>query len=156
MTNFFGGLNMCLQSQSISAPLSRQKGLSSGGLLLILTAGAFLLTCFFKLGPVYMADLSIKDTLKSIALKNDNLASLEPREIRSQISKYMILNNMRDTPIKDFKITRSNGGVLITNVYEKRIQFIANIDVVMSFKHQLDSNNPSECCEYLIDVEKDE
>lgn len=137
--------------------LNKQRGLGSIGWLFMLSAGAFLLACFFKLGPAYLDDLTMVDALKTLGERNPNLHEMEKSTIRSQLDKYLLLNNVRDTNAKKaFKITREQNRMLVDNVYEKRIPFFANIDVVLTFKHQLDSSNPSACCEYLIDTSKDE
>lgn len=146
---------MCLSA--LPKTLNKQRGLGSIGWLFMLSAGAFLLACFFKLGPVYLDDLTMIDALKTLGERNPNLHEMENGSIRSQLDKYLVLNNVRDTTAAEaFQITREQNKMLVDNVYEKRIPFFANIDVVLTFKHQLDSSNPSVCCEYLIDTSKDE
>lgn len=145
----------CLSAQPKT--LHKQRGLGSIGWLFMLSAGAFLLMCFFKLGPAYLDDLTMVDALKSLGERNPNLQEMEKSTIYSQLDKYLVLNNVRDTSAKKaFKITREQGKILVDNVYERRIPLFANIEVVLTFKHQLDSSNPSACCEYLIDTRKDE
>lgn len=137
--------------------LNKQRGLGSIGWLFMLSAVAFLLACFFKLGPAYLDDLTMVDALKTLGERNPNLHEMEKDSIRSQLNKYLLLNNVRDTTAKEaFKITREQDRMLVDNIYERRIPFFANIEVVLTFKHQLDSSNASACCEYLIDTSKDE
>ena len=137
--------------------LSKQRGLGSIGWLFMLSSGAFLLTCFFKLGPAYLDDLTMIDALKTLGERNPNLHEMEKSTLRSQLDKYLLLNNVRDTTAKKaFKMTREQDRMLVDNIYERRIPFFANIDVVLTFKHQLDSSNPSACCKYLVDTSKDE
>lgn len=147
-------MKMC---RNKSSRLTQQRGLGSIGWLFMLSVGAFGLTCMFKLGPVYMDDLSMVDALRSIGERNPNLHELDRDEIYSQLDKYMTLNNIRDTSArKAFQIIRTREKFVVNNVYEKRIPFFGNIDVVLTFKHQLDSSTPSECCDYLIDVKQNE
>lgn len=146
---------ICLSAQPKA--INKQRGLGSIGWLFMLSAGAFLLMCFFKLGPAYLDDLTMVDALKTLGERNPNLQEMEKSSIYSQLDKYLLLNNVRDTTAaKSFKITREQDKMLVDNVYERRIPFFANVEVILTFKHQLDSSNPSACCKYLIDTSKDE
>lgn len=128
----------------------KQLGLGSVGWLFVLTVGGFALLCLFRLGPVYMDDRAIQGSFKNLAERNPDLTSLRKSEIRSQLSKYNTINGIRSPGSREIDITRKKDKLLINNQYEVRVPLFYNIDVVLSFENQLDSENPDKCCDFLI------
>ena len=126
--------------------LHKQRGLSSPTWLLIICIAAFFLTCFFKVGPVYLDARFVTGALKSFGKSTPNLSSLNNREIRSGLDKYFSLNNVRDVSAKDLVIDRGDGRVLLKLDYEKRVHLFINLDVVATFNNHLDSKTPDQCC----------
>ncbi|WP_075185742.1 DUF4845 domain-containing protein [Teredinibacter haidensis] len=130
-----------------------QAGIGSIGWLLVITVAGFFLLCLFRLGPHYLDKFTIDGALKSLAEQEVNLGDMEKRTIYRKLDSFMMINNVRGEEGKSFKIIRKKDKLLINNIYEKRIHMFSNIDVVLTFKSQLDTSNPEECCEYLIETE---
>lgn len=131
--------------------LKQQAGFSMLGWAAILGVGGVIILCAVKILPIYFEDTYVKDALKSLASNNDNILDLESADIRRQLQKYSQVNTMGSVQAKSFKVQRYDGRVIVNSVYEIRIPIALNIDAVMSFKHQLDTQNPDTCCEYVID-----
>lgn len=124
-----------------------QAGMSSLGLLFVLLIGAFALTCFFKLGPVYLDNWHISGALKSMGEQHaTNLHQMSKDNIRSELSKFYTINNIRGEAAKALEVKRQKEYTLVIVAYEVRVPMFANIDVVLSFNNVLDSRNPDECC----------
>ncbi len=126
--------------------LKKQRGLSSWGWLMTITAVGFVLTCGFKMGPVYLDNSFVVGALKSLGNSESDLKQLSNGVIRSKLSKMFAINNIRGDVTKQVKIVREKNRVLINIDYETRVPLFYNVDVVMTFNNQLDSSRPGECC----------
>lgn len=126
-----------------------QRGLSSIAWLLILLVAGFFLTCAFKLGPAYADNIYIREALKSLSEfeKTDRgYAGMSNSDVRRHLSNYFQVNNIRNIKTADVEIDRKADKTLINIDYEVRVPLFYNIDVVMIFKNQFDTNRPAECC----------
>jgi len=125
-----------------------QRGLSSIGWLCVLGIAAFCLTCFFKLGPVYLDDYFVDGALLSLS-KRPGVKTMTPQEIKSTINKEFTINNVRGTPTKSVVVKKTPKKILVTIEYEERIKLFFNVDVVLSFSHMLDTTKPELCCKFV-------
>lgn len=125
--------------------LRSQKGLSAIGWLFVISAFGFSLLVFSKLGPHYLDSRFVVSALKGLS-EDPNFSRMGVSEIRRKLDNVFITNNIRGKPTESVKINKSSKGTIVTIEYEERIHFFANIDVVLTFKSYLDSNNPGSCC----------
>ncbi|UTW45520.1 DUF4845 domain-containing protein [bacterium SCSIO 12696] len=116
-----------------------QRGMSSLGLLLIIGIVAFFLLCAFRVGPLYLDNSFVGSSLKK--LQDDDLTRMSNSEIRSQISRYFTVDGVRDISTKQIKIDRKSNSVVLSLDYEKRVEFLGNLDVVVRFSHKIDSGD---------------
>jgi len=135
---------------------NKQEGLGAITLLIVLAVAGFFLLCFFRIGPAYLDNHSISSALKSIADNNSDVGQLEKSEIRKQLTNFMLVNGVRHQKIKDFDIKRDKEKIIITNIYEVKVPILANVEALVTFKNQLDSSNPEECCKYLIEIDEEQ
>jgi len=131
----------------------KQRGIGSLGWLVILSIVGFVLLCLFRLGPAYLDNRYIVSALETLA-KNPDIHDMDKNAINKELDNFLLINGVRGAEGKSFTVVRKKDRTLINSVYEVRVHLVANIDVVMTFKSQLDSTNPKECCEYLIPDEK--
>ena len=116
----------------------RQSGVTILGFMLILLVGAFLLTAGFKLGPLYIDNQFIRESIES--LENENYREMTDRQIKAYISNTFIINNIRDLDGRDIIISREKHRLFVSLDYEKRVNFMGNLDVVVSFENHFDSS----------------
>lgn len=129
--------------------LKKQRGLSSLGWLMVLIIVGFILTCAFKMGPAYADNLWIRDALRSLTelqTGDKSWDQITNSEIRSHLSRYFTVNNIRGDAAKQIEIDRRREKVLVNINYEVRTPLFYNVSVVMSFDNQFDSSRPDECC----------
>lgn len=115
-----------------------QTGLSSITLLLVLLAGAFILLAGFKIVPLYLDNYFVKSSIDS--LQDEDIRKMSDRQIRNALGRYFTINGVRDLNAGQVKIERETDKVIVKLDYEKRIDFIANIDVVVSFENWFDTS----------------
>lgn len=121
------------------------------GWLIVLSIVGFALLCFFRLGPVYLDDRMLIGMMKSVADNNPDLAEMGRSDVESALSRYSSVNGVRGPAASSFKVIRRDERIVVNSNYEVRIDLLGNIDVVLSFRHQLDSRDPENCCKYLIE-----
>lgn len=126
-----------------------QRGISTLGFVFVVLVAVAVLFTAFKVVPVYAENRYITSALKSLARNNNDLFSMSPSEIRSQLTKFYTVNNVRTEGRRNIDIDKRASKVLITIAYEERIPFIHNIELVFTFNNQLDSSAPERCCKPL-------
>lgn len=123
-----------------------QSGLSTTGLLITLLAAGFAIMCLFKMVPAYMDDRFIQEGLKSLTENVDQIDEMSNEQIRKQIGRNFVVNNVRSQSERDIKIERKQDRTLVKMEYEVRVPIFANVDVVMTFNNVWDSKRPYDCC----------
>ena len=109
-----------------------QSGMGALGWLIALGIAAFGLTCFFKVGPVYLEYWQTKQALDDV-MSNSASASMGKTELLDSIEKHLDVSRIESITKKDIRIDDSKGGRQVDASYEKRVALIANIDVVVKF-----------------------
>jgi uncharacterized protein DUF4845 len=109
-----------------------QTGMGALGWLIVLAIASFCLTCFFKMGPLYLEYWQTKGALDS-ALSNSTVATMDKDALLNSIEKSLDVSRIESITKKDIRVTDKNGVREIDASYEKRTPLIANIDVVLKF-----------------------
>jgi len=109
-----------------------QTGLGALGWLIVLGIGSFCLTCFFKVGPVYLEYWQTKQALDDV-MTSPASASMGKTELLDSIEKHLDVSRIESIKKKDIRIDDSKGGRQVDASYEKRVSLLANIDVVVKF-----------------------
>ncbi len=132
----------------------KQSGMNSALLLFVLVMLGFVLLCFFKLGPAYLDNRYIVSSLKNLAERHPaDLGEMSKSEIRKELEKFNMVNNVRNISTKDIEVERLKEKTVVTIAYEVRIPLVANVDAVVKFDNVLDSSQPDKCCT-VKEVEK--
>lgn len=117
---------------------NKQKGVTVlGGLTVLLILG-FFLTAAFKVGPLYLDNSFIRAALDSLA--HENIHTLTDKDVRKKLYASFDINNIRGIDTKQIKILREKTKTLVTLNYEKRIELMGNVDVVVRFENSYDSS----------------
>lgn len=122
-----GSLRRCSSSLR-----SRQAGLGALGWLIVLGVASFALTCFFRIGPVYLEYWQGKQALDDV-LAGGNANNKSKTELLDSIQKHLDVSRVENLQAKDIKFTQTSKGLELDASYEKRVSLIANIDVVVKF-----------------------
>ncbi|MEZ5529152.1 MAG: DUF4845 domain-containing protein [Porticoccaceae bacterium] len=115
-----------------------QRGISVLGALVTLAVVGFFLTAALKVGPLYLDNSFVKAAIDSLA--EENIHTMTDSQVRRKLGDFFDINNVRDIDMKDIKIEREKTRTLVTLNYEKRVNFIANVDVVVRFNNSYDSS----------------
>ncbi|MGB1667703.1 MAG: DUF4845 domain-containing protein [Pseudohongiellaceae bacterium] len=116
--------------------LSRQRGISSAGVLLIAVLLGLFFTVGLKVGPLYV-DHNLITVLCQDLIDNGEANSMTVTEVRDSISSTLRINNVTDFDLNSIRLGKENGEAIITVAYEKRVPLIANLDIVATFDESL-------------------
>ncbi len=122
--------------------IRKERGISSIGLLVVVALGAFFLLCGLKLIPLYLDSWFVQGSLNK--MRDEDLTSMTNRQIRSKIDSHFSIDGVRDISVRDIKIVRDKGRVTLNLDYEKRINFLGNLDVVVAFSNTIDSSGDAD------------
>lgn len=111
-----------------------QKGMTMiGWILVAFIAGVIVMACI-KLFPVYMESYTVSSVMESVATDPDVGSSAE--SVRRALTRRMQVDNISAVSLGDFKIEQVDGRQMLVVSYEHRVDFVANIDFVVSFEKQ--------------------
>jgi len=116
--------------------LSRQRGISSAGVLLIAMLLGLFFTVGLKVGPLYV-DHNLITGLCQGLIDNGEANSMTVTEVRDRIYSTLRINNITDFDLNSIRMRRDNGEAIIIVSYEKRIPLVANLDIVATFNESL-------------------
>ena len=116
--------------------LSRQRGISSAGVLLIAVLLGLFFTVGLKVGPLYV-DHNLITGLCQDLIDNGEANSMTVTEVRDRISSTLRINNVTDFDLNSIRLGKENGEAIITVAYEKRVPLIANLDILATFDESL-------------------
>lgn len=117
----------------------KQQGMSMLSGLVLLAVIGFFLTALFKVGPLYLDNSFVSAAVAS--LQQEDVHGMTDGEIRRKLSAQFNMNNVRDIDPKMIKVTRKKTQTIVTVDYEKRVNFMGNVDVVVVFSNSYDSDN---------------
>lgn len=110
-----------------------QQGMGMLGWLVVLAIASFALTCFFRIGPIYLEYWQTKKALDLVLTKSQT-ADQPKEQILNSIQKQLDVSRIESISSKDIKFVDTKGGREVNANYEKRVALISNIDVVVKFE----------------------
>ena len=119
-------------------PSAAQKGLSLLGILFILLLVGFALTVLFRVGPLYLDDYTVRKSFEELG--DGDIRTLSDQAIREKLYKYFVVNNVDDIDLKQVRVDRDPARIVVSLYYERRVQFLGNLDVVAKFNNVYDSS----------------
>lgn len=117
------------------ASLASQRGSYYLGIL-IFAMVVLLMVCGMKIFPAYMDNNIVKSTIESMD-SGGQLSSMTIGQLRTELQRNLILNNIRDFNSGDVTISREGDMEFVDVNYEKRIHLFANLDVVVTFAERI-------------------
>jgi len=117
---------------------SVERGISLLGVLFVLLLVGFALTVLFRVGPLYLDDYTVRKSFE--ALGDGDTRNLSDQAIREKLYKNFVVNNVDSIDLKQVRIDRNAARILVSFYYERRVQFLGNLDVVAKFNNVYDSS----------------
>ncbi len=111
--------------------VARQRGVSLGGLLVVLFLLVIVGIFSLKLIPVYIQYFKAKAAIEAIA--NDRSSAASVTEIRKAFDARAMIDDIEDVKAADLEITKEGGQVVIGFSYRKEVPLFANLGLFVDF-----------------------
>ncbi|HCS25978.1 MAG TPA: hypothetical protein DIW43_00895 [Spongiibacteraceae bacterium] len=112
---------------------SRQTGLGMIQWAAIIGLGGLLGLCAFRLVPIYLDHMTIRQVVKNAA--NDPASrDMSAAEIRRSMQGAFLTNRIETIRLNDIKFTSDRSMIIMDASYEVRVPLIYNIDAVVKFE----------------------
>jgi hypothetical protein len=110
--------------------MSRQRGMTTVGWLVIAVFSAVFVMAGIRLVPVYITSQTLSSVMRSVAadVPADDLG-----QVRRALDRHLQVNDVRVVNARDFEVERVEGKRVLVLEYEHRVTFIGNVDFVVSF-----------------------
>ena len=116
----------------------KQQGLSALGILVLLAVVGFFLTIATRIGPLYLDNSFVNAALQSLA--DEPIHKMSDGKIRRKLQAAFTVNAVRDVYANDTVIERKKTATTVSLDYERRVHFLANVDIVVVFKNTYDTS----------------
>ncbi len=117
--------------------VTKQRGMSATGFLIIAVVAGFFLLCFFKLFPIYSEYLVVKGVVDSLPEEMSS-PSVSKSDIRNAIDRRFQVETPKFVTIEDIDIEEVADGFNLVLDYEVREELMFNLDIVAKFYHEVD------------------
>ena len=115
-----------------SKSLREQAGVSKFGLLMVFILIVSFLTFGLKVVPLYVDHNLITGVCEEL-IENGEAANMTTTDVRQRVSNTLRINNIRDFDLSAITMRKENDQAIITIAYERRVELVANLDVVAKF-----------------------
>lgn len=112
--------------------LRDQAGMSKFGLLMMFVVIATVITFGLKVAPLYVDHNLITGICEEL-IESGEAAKMTTNEVRQRVSNTLRINNITDFDLSAIKMRKESNQAIITIAYERRVEVVANLDVVAKF-----------------------
>lgn len=112
--------------------LKSQRGVSKFGLLMLFVLVTGFLTAGLKVAPLYVDHNLIAGICEEL-VDNGEAANMTITDVRNRVSNSLRINNITGFDLSDITMRKENNEAIITIDYERRVELIANLDIVAKF-----------------------
>ncbi|MGD8926155.1 MAG: DUF4845 domain-containing protein [Thioalkalispiraceae bacterium] len=112
--------------------ITKQRGMTAIGWLLVLAIVALFSIVALKLIPMYLDSFKVTSSLESLA-GDPKAQGKSGREIRKLLMKRLDINMVSDVSASDISISRSREGTKVEVSYEARRALFGNLHMVLVY-----------------------
>jgi len=112
--------------------LKQQRGVSLVGMLLLGAIGAFLLLMAFRTVPAVTEYMAIQRIVGALAEEGDNGAPIA--DLRRGFDRRGQIDDISSVTGADLVITKEGSQTVIEVEYERRVQMVANVSLLIAFE----------------------
>tara|TARA_R110002073_G_scaffold152030_2_gene306364 strand:- start:10 stop:387 length:378 start_codon:yes stop_codon:yes gene_type:complete len=115
-----------------SNALKQQAGVSKFGMLMVFLLVVMFLTFGLKVVPLYVDNNLVTGICEEL-VENGEAVNMTITDIRQRVSTTLRINNITDFDLSAITMRKENNQAIITIAYERRVELVANLDVVAKF-----------------------
>jgi hypothetical protein len=132
MKVFTPGNKASLRRPGGSPRVSRQDGMTTLGLLILVVFIGLFAFAGIRLTPVYLNYLKVAGVLDGVYKEFDS-QNASREAIRTSISRRFDVESVSEITARDITVTPQDGGFLIVAKYDHTTPFISNVSFTVSF-----------------------
>jgi len=110
----------------------RQAGMTTLGLVILVTFVGLFAFAGLRLTPVYLNYMKVVGVIDGVGKEFDG-SGANRSAIRSSVSRRFDIDSVGEISAKDVKITAVDGGFEVSATYSHKAPFIANVNFVVDF-----------------------
>lgn len=118
------------------APLQRQRGMTTLGLIILVAFVGMFAFGVIRLTPLYLNYMKVVGVVNGVQEEFDG-TSATASAIRSSIARRFDIESISEISAKQIKVTKKDGGHQVTVVYSHKAPFIANVNFMVDFDKQV-------------------
>jgi len=128
----FGEINMYGKSHNNLRSKHRQTGMTTLGLIILVSFVGIFAFAGIRLTPVYLNYLKISGVVSGVYTEFDGTNATRAA-IRSSISRRFDIESVGVITARDVKVTKVDGGHEVAAIYSHKSPFVANVSFVVDF-----------------------
>lgn len=121
-----------LSIPSLASRPHRQQGVTLLSFLIYALFGASLLLVCLRVVPIYMENIKLQSILAEVG-ESFTSEAVNKTSIKQKLSKRFAVNSVSALKLKDIKIEREGEFWVVDAGYEKRVNLVSNIDIIVNF-----------------------
>lgn len=110
----------------------RQAGITTLGLVILVTFVGIFLFGFIRITPVYLNYFKVVGVIEGTVREFEGQAPTVP-SIRSYVARRFDIESVSIITARDIKVTKVDGGYEVKAEYSHKVPFISNISFVVDF-----------------------
>lgn len=112
--------------------MQSQLGVSKFGLLMLFVLISGFLTVGLRVAPLYVDHNLITGICEEL-IENGQANSMTITDVRNRVSNSLRINSIVGFDLSDITMRKENNQSIITIDYERRVELVANLDIVARF-----------------------
>ncbi len=119
-------------SRGYNVTARRQEGMTTLGLIILVSFVGLFVFAFIRLTPVYLNYFKVSGVVEG-AYKEFDGKGASPGNIRSYVSRRFDIESISQIAARDVTVTAVDGGFEVKAEYSHKAPFIANVNFVVDF-----------------------
>jgi hypothetical protein len=120
--------------------ISRQKGITIWGVLVVAALIVFFTILGVKLFPAYLEYFAVKTALENLA-KQPGVGTMEKSDIKHAIQRRFDIEDVKGVDLnKHLFVEKKPGATVVRIAYEVRIPLFYNISALLDFEHSVQAS----------------
>ncbi len=116
----------------------QQQGMTTIGLIILVAFIGMFGFGILQMVPVYLENMRIQQVMNQ-AKTNLDRQKASVLEIRTALGKGLNVESLYDVDAnKDFTVSRTETGYVVSTEYQREKQFVANVYLVAKFRHEVE------------------
>jgi hypothetical protein len=123
-----------MKKKTISS--SRQKGVSTIGIIVVVGVFGFLLITFFKVFPMYYGNMKLQSALEALQ-QDSRVDPKSKRAIWDSLYKRLNIDEVRNIKLEHVTMSRKDGKTTVTVTYETRDTLMGDLFIGGAFSESV-------------------